>query len=334
MSHAQQHVLASAIVLALIVVLGIHVFLFPMYSSNPRARRIKFSEYEQLQCHTNLKNVRVPPEWENQCPKFGIVSAVQAGRLGNQIWEYASVWAIARSTGLEAFMPRCILKTLEEHFENLSITPLSYIGQCTLDGSQVVNSLDQWDSTEQTIILPKYAAQWSIVLDWVEDVRREFTFKPMLRADAQLVLRGAAQHHNLSESTFVGIHVRRTDYIDYLWRTRKVPPAPVSYYLAAMDYYEEKYKNVVFIVASDNIGWCKSNLKRKRSRISFVSDPDGKRPGRDLAILSACNHSIIDYGTYGSWGAILAAGETVVFNVTEYFSTLMAEALPNWRVMG
>lgn len=155
MSHAQQHVLASAIVLALIVVLGIHVFLFPMYSSNPRVRRSKFSEYEQPLCRTNLKNVRVPAEWRNQCPKYGIVSAVQGGRLGNQIWEYASVWAISRRTGLEAFMPRCILKTLEEYFENLSIPPLSYIGQCTLDGSQVVNSLEQWNSTEQSIILPK-----------------------------------------------------------------------------------------------------------------------------------------------------------------------------------
>ncbi|XP_015513870.1 galactoside 2-alpha-L-fucosyltransferase Sec1 [Neodiprion pinetum] len=334
MSHAQQHVLASAIVLALIVVLGIHVFLFPMYSSNPRIRRIKFSEYEQPLCHTNLKNVRIPVEWKNQCPKYGIVSAVQAGRLGNQIWEYASVWAIARRTGLEAFMPRCILKTLEEHFEHLSIPPLSYIGQCTLDGGQVVNSLDQWNSTEQSIILPKYAAHWSIVLDWLEDVRREFTFKPKLRMNAEIVLKEAAQQHNLSDPTFVGIHVRRTDYIDYLWKTRKVRAAPVSFYHAAMDHYERKYRNVVFIVASDNIGWCKYNLKRKKSKINFISEPDEKGPGKDLAILSSCNHSIIDYGTYGSWGAILAAGETVVFNVTEYFSTLMAEVLPNWRVMG
>lgn len=155
MSHAQQHVLASAIALALIVVFGIHVFLFPMYTSSPTARRTKISVYEQALCRTNLKSVRVPAEWRNPCPKYGIVSAVQGGRLGNQIWEYASVWATARRTGLEPFMPRCILKTLEEHFENLSIPPLSYIGRCTLDVGQVVNSLGQWNSTEQNIIIPR-----------------------------------------------------------------------------------------------------------------------------------------------------------------------------------
>ena len=96
MSHAQQHVLASAIVLALMVVFCIHVFLFPMYTPNPAARRTKVSAYEQVLCHTNLKTIRIFPENKNVCPKYGIVSAIQGGRLGNQIWEYASVWATAR----------------------------------------------------------------------------------------------------------------------------------------------------------------------------------------------------------------------------------------------
>ncbi|CAK9794958.1 Galactoside alpha-(1,2)-fucosyltransferase 2 [Anthophora plagiata] len=100
-----------------------------------------------------------------------------------------------------------------------------------------------------------------------------------------------------------------------------------------MDYFMGKYSNVIFVVTSDNIVWCKYNLHSKRHRIKFVSDTDARGPGKDLAVLSACNHSIIDYGTYGSFGAILAAGETVVYNVTTYFSTLIAEVLPNWKIM-
>ncbi|XP_018316424.1 galactoside 2-alpha-L-fucosyltransferase 3 [Mycetomoellerius zeteki] len=336
MSHAQQHVLASAIVLAVLVVFCIHVFLFPMYTSTPPARHMKVSAYEQALCRTNLKNnVRIPASElrNNPCPKYGIVSAMQGGRLGNQIWEYASVWATARRTGLEPFMPRCILKTLEEHFENLSIPPLSYIGRCTLDVGQVVNSLSQWNSTEQNIIIPRHAAYWSLILVWLDDVRREFTFKPSLRIYAEKVLKRVAEKFNLSSPTYVSVHVRRTDYVDYLWQKLKTRPAPVSYYLSAMDYFAGKYSNVIFVITSDNIAWCKYNLRSKRHRISFVSENDGKGPGKDLAVLSACNHSIIDYGTYGSFGAILAAGETVVYNVTTYFSTLIADVLPNWRIM-
>lgn len=163
MSRAQQHILASAIVLAVIVVCGIHVFLFPMYTTTTTNRHTKISSYEQALCrgiNINKKNYNnynklVPIEWRNSCPKYGIVSAAQGGRLGNQIFQYASVWAVARKTNLDPFLPRCILKTLEEHFDNLSIPPLSYIGRCKLDVGQVVTSLGQWNSTEQNIIIPR-----------------------------------------------------------------------------------------------------------------------------------------------------------------------------------
>ncbi|KAK0088245.1 hypothetical protein PV325_012659 [Microctonus aethiopoides] len=335
MSHAQQqHVLAIAIVLALIVVCGIHVFLFPMYTSSPPARHTKIIAYEQALCRSSFKTIKITPaEWRNSCPKYGIVSAAQGGRLGNQIWEYASVWATARRTGLEPFMPRCILKTLEEHFVNLSIPSLSYIGKCTLDGSQIVNSLGQWNSTDQNIIIPRHAAYWSLILMWLDDVRREFTFKPSLRQYAEMILKRIANKFNIIKPTYVGIHVRRTDYVDYLWQKFKVKPAPVRYYLSAMNYFNNKYKNVVFVVASDSIAWCKYHLQNNQYKIEFVSDNGGHGVGKDLAVLSTCNHSIIDYGTYGSFAAILAAGETVVYNVTAYFSTMIAEVLPNWRVI-
>lgn len=182
-------------------------------------------------------------------------------------------------------------------------------------------------------LLHRHAAYWSLILVWLDDVRREFTFKPNLRAYAEKVLKEVAEEFNLSEPTFVSIHIRRTDYVDYLWQKLKIRPAPISYYFAAMDYFIGKYRNVVFVVTSDNIVWCKYNLNSKRHRIKFVSDMNARGPGKDLAVLSACNHSIIDYGTYGSFGAILAAGETVVYNVTTYFSTLIAEVLPNWKIM-
>ncbi|XP_034939205.1 galactoside 2-alpha-L-fucosyltransferase 2-like isoform X2 [Chelonus insularis] len=333
MSQAQQHVLASAIVLALIVVCGIHVFLFPMYTSSPQIRHTKIAAYEQALCRSSFKPTKIPMEWRSSCPKYGIVSAAQGGRLGNQIWEYASVWATARRTGLEPYMPRCILKTLQEHFDKLSIPPLSYVGRCTLDVGQVVNSIGMWNSTQQSIIIPRHAAYWSLILVWLDDIRREFIFKPYLKQYAETILKNVAKRFNIIQPIYVGIHVRRTDYIDYLWQKMKVKPAPPRYYLSAIDYFEKKYNNVIFIVASDNIEWCKYHLKSKKYKTEFVSDTEARGPGKDLAVLAACNHTIIDYGTYGSFAAILAAGETIVYNVTSYFSTMIAEVLPKWRIM-
>ena len=34
--------------------------------------------------------------------------------------------------------------------------------------------------------------------------------------------------------------------------------------------------------------------------------------GDDLALLAACNHTILSYGTFGQWAALLAGGRTVI----------------------
>ena len=36
--------------------------------------------------------------------------------------------------------------------------------------------------------------------------------------------------------------------------------------------------------------------------------------GEDLALLAACNHSIISYGTFGMWAAIFAGGEVCLLS--------------------
>ena len=50
----------------------------------------------------------------------------------------------------------------------------------------------------------------------------------------------------------------------------------------------------------------------------------------DLALASSCNHSIIDVGSYGFWGAYLAGGETIyphIVTTSEYrFSKSRYEA--------
>jgi len=33
--------------------------------------------------------------------------------------------------------------------------------------------------------------------------------------------------------------------------------------------------------------------------------------GHDLAVLAACNHTIVSYGSFSFWGAFLAGGATV-----------------------
>jgi galactoside 2-L-fucosyltransferase 1/2 len=49
--------------------------------------------------------------------------------------------------------------------------------------------------------------------------------------------------------------------------------------------------------------------------VFVVSEGGYTSPGQDLAIMAACNHSIIDYGTFGVWDANLASGEELCFRI-------------------
>lgn len=134
--------------------------------------------------------------------------------------------------------------------------------------------------------------------------------------------------------TFVGVHVRRTDYISYLWRTRHASLADESYYKQAMNYFRAKYKPVLFIIVSDDVVWCRDRLTDDDAVVgSKWTTSSSLSAGQDLATLAACNHSIIDYGTFGVWGAILAGGETIVYNITQHSSVRVAELLPKWQVV-
>ena len=80
--------------------------------------------------------------------------------------------------------------------------------------------------------------------------------------------------------------------------------------------HSSPYRDVVFIVTSDNVAWTKSRLGNF-SDTFFSSDfirapPSGPTSlGVDLAVLSLANHTIMDYWTFGLWAALLAGGTII-----------------------
>ncbi|KAF4529469.1 hypothetical protein B566_EDAN015581 [Ephemera danica] len=212
--------------------------------------------------------------------------------------------------------------------ESLDLYLMYPVAHCIVQWNS--GSLDSWNGT--SILLPRFVVMPDLVLTWVQDIRREFKFKPKLYESAQNILRNFGQSYgnDTQNLTYIGVHVRRTDYKGYLWRTRKMNLADAAYFHRAMDYFREKYKHVAFVIVSDESAWCIEHLSANdvtviRSRTTS--------PGLDLALMANCNHSIIDYGTFGVWGAILAGGETVLYNISRHSSVRVAQLLPRWHVM-
>ncbi|RHG32111.1 hypothetical protein DW261_14495 [Fusobacterium varium] len=80
----------------------------------------------------------------------------------------------------------------------------------------------------------------------------EFKFPPITE-DKNLYIK-----NEIEKVESISIHVRRGDYIG-----NKVLDglAPLEYCERALRYIKEKIKNPVFFIFSDDIEWCKENLK-------------------------------------------------------------------------
>jgi|GEM_PF-4432072 len=206
------------------------------------------------------------------------------------MWEYASVWAVARRTGLDPYIPRCLRKTLEDVFSGLSVPGMGAIAHCPVHWHDAAHAPEHWTRNNQSIVLPRFVILPEIVLTWVADIRQEFKFRRRLQDQAQSFLRAAAKGR--THVTFIGVHVRRTDYINYLWRTRHIQGANETYYKQAMVYFRERYDSALFVVVSDDVPWCRERLLTGEDDVILGSSATrskqakGTSASQDLALLA------------------------------------------------
>ncbi|XP_066259500.1 galactoside alpha-(1,2)-fucosyltransferase 2-like [Euwallacea similis] len=145
---------------------------------------------------------------KHPCPKKYIVTYTSGGRTGNQMWKYVEIWVIAQVTGLIPYDPGCVKYGVRELFENLSILNMDNIAHCPIDfKNATVDSMAKWNGNQKPSAIP-YLHRL---------VNEEFVFKKQLRFKAQAIFREALNNVSKPEfTTFIGVHVRRDDYIKYL----------------------------------------------------------------------------------------------------------------------
>ncbi|UJR24796.1 hypothetical protein I4U23_006171 [Adineta vaga] len=108
---------------------------------------------------------------------------------------------------------------------------------------------------------------------------------------------------SLEPMTWVGIHIRRGDFLTFF----KIDTS-VEYLSWSMNYYRRKYVNTRFLIASDDKKYVQTHFGNFSD--VFVT-PSGFFSGEDMAALALCEHTIVTAGTYGWWAAWLAGGDVV-----------------------
>ncbi len=83
---------------------------------------------------------------------------------------------------------------------------------------------------------------------------------------------------NPKEVTYVGLHSRRTDYLEFRKNVLGMKKLYKNYFFDAVDYFTEEFENVVFVYISDDMEWGRKKM-RKVANVFFVGCGDSDDQG-------------------------------------------------------
>ncbi|XP_040833844.1 galactoside alpha-(1,2)-fucosyltransferase 1 isoform X2 [Ochotona curzoniae] len=263
------------------------------------------------------------------------------GRLGNQMGQYATLLALAQLNGRQAFIQPSMHATLAPMFR-ITLPMLAPEVDSRTPWKPLL--LHDWMSEEYSQLrepylkLSGFPCSWTFFHHLRERIRSEFTLHEHLRVEAQRLLsRLQLGRSGARPSTFVGVHVRRGDYLHVMPNRWRGVVGDRAYLQQAMDWFRARYEAPVFVITSNGMKWCRENIDASRGDVIFAGDGLEAAPAKDFALLTQCNHTIMTVGTFGFWAAYLAGGDTVYLaNFTlpdsDFLKIFKPEAafLPEW----
>jgi len=220
-------------------------------------------------------------------------------QFGSQMGQYAALSSLAKKTGHELVIFREFMDVhrkvkIFEAFDNLNakITTRPELNQ----PFAVYNLKNQLVDPDVYKIAP--TLNWDIrgsfhtYQYWHENkeaILKEFQFKPEIIAKAKSFL------SSITGPT-VSMHFRRTDYL----QVSSLNLSAKYYFDACETILNKLNQDIMIIVFSDDIEWCKQNVKDENIIYS-----EGHTQYEDMCIMSQCDHNIIANSTFSWWGAYL-----------------------------
>ena len=236
------------------------------------------------------------------------------GRLGNQMFQYASMRGIAAVKGFDWVVPPENYDHTANYalFETFKMTNVQEKNIGFVEGETLKETIHCYDenlvdSCSDNTNLDGFFQTEKYFENIVDEIRSDFTFKDEY-------LKPCKEFIDSLDTTPIFLHVRRGDAIG---KEHYHPVAPMSYYVEALKRFD---KDTPCFVFSDDIDWCKSQEFFKSDRFLFndnierydYQSMDGSGsmqytllPHVDLCLMSLCSGAIIVNSSFSWWGAWL-----------------------------
>ena len=236
------------------------------------------------------------------------------GRLGNQMFQYASMRGIASVKGFDWVVPPEDYDHTANYalFETFKMTNVQDKNIGFVKGDilkETIHCFDKnlVDNCSDDTDLDGFFQTEKYFENIADEIRSDFTFKDEY-------LKPCKEFIDSLETTPIFLHIRRGDAIG---KEHYHPVAPMSYYVEALKRFDEDTPCFVF---SDDLDWCKSQDFFKSDKFLFndnierydYQSMDGSGsmqytllPHVDLCLMSLCSGAIIVNSSFSWWGAWL-----------------------------
>ena len=236
------------------------------------------------------------------------------GRLGNQMFQYASMRGIASVKGFDWVVPPENYDHTANYalFETFKMTNVQDKNIGFVEGEILKETIHCYDKNlvdgcSDNTNLDGFFQTEKYFENIVDEIRSDFTFKDEY-------LKPCKEFIDSLDTTPIFLHVRRGDAIG---KEHYHPVAPMSYYVEALKRFD---KDTPCFVFSDDLDWCKSQEFFKSDRFLFndnierydYQSMDGSGsmqytllPHVDLCLMSLCSGAIIVNSSFSWWGAWL-----------------------------
>ena len=225
------------------------------------------------------------------------------GRMGNQMFQYALLFSIAKTREYEFGVPYA-LRSANPYF-NLCLTDA--FGNLTAKdstGIQNINRAQEHNFTynagifgipDHTDIIGYFQSE-KYFIDYREQLLKEFEFKPEIK-------RKALDIRSVTRNPVISMHFRFGDYKNLVG---KHPICNVEYYTEALKQLPD---DLLIIAFSDEPDLAKEILEQL-NRKYFITETNDQNV--DMCTMTLCDYHIIANSSFSWWGAWLGESKKVI----------------------
>lgn len=240
----------------------------------------------------------------------------QNGRLGNQMFQYSTLFALAKMNNASFAIPEKVTRydfyldgryELLDAFPNLSADILPVDDDVFKFQRQYVEPTFAFDPNIFLITgdldLHGYFQSGHYFADFKEDIKREFAFTSEVQSNCRLFIEKIRKEN--PGSNICSLHVRRSDYqakSDY----HTMLSTDTDYYTMGIHAILSRFPLTKFVIFSDDVGWCRQAFPQE------AVFPDMNSQYEDMCLMTMCDTHIIANSSFSWWGAWLSDSKFII----------------------